>query len=385
MSLTSSMFVDNLYSDENKYYSPTISIPVSKLNLMDVFYEFADSYEEHYKNEIKDFQSITLAKSKAYKEQVKLYHAILAKKEEDNAKLAPAPAPIPAPISFDISHVESHEPSAFKDSSKFSTILNIGSKKNIKIVNFEMDICPVELMPVSGKCPEKFPLLNPHTNCCYKSLALKKGITEWKKTHGIKPDSVYTSNLDLYHKRATFTYNKEQTEAIIMYTYHGDRLMVNYTTNGFKVNKDTLTYFNQYSGSFPIQKGETLSEYCQRFYTTLVSSFIYPTQNHTILYRGINTDACKNYTSGAFIMINHFISSSIDESVATRYGDKGTILIIYVPRGTMICPIFDLSKYRQEKEILLNCGSIFYINTVSNKNSICYIEMTLVGRKELKE
>ena len=84
-------------------------------------------------------------------------------------------------------------------------------------------------------------------------------------------------------------------------------------------------------------------------------------------------------------MINHFISSSIDESVATRYGDKGTILIIYVPRGTMICPIFDLSKYRQEKEILLNCGSIFYINTVSNKNSICYIEMTLVGRKELKE
>ena len=97
-----------------------------------------------------------------------------------------------------------------------------------------------------------------------------------EKTHGIEPSSVYTSNLDLYHKRATFTYNKEQTEAITMYTYNGDRLMANYTTNGFKVNEATLTYFNQHAQSFPIQKGEPLSEYCQRFYKILVSSFIYP-------------------------------------------------------------------------------------------------------------
>ena len=52
--------------------------------------------------------------------------------------------------------------------------------------------------------------------------------------------------------------------------------MANYTTNGFKVNEDTLTYFNQHAQSFPIQKGEPLSEYCQRFYKILVSSFIYP-------------------------------------------------------------------------------------------------------------
>ena len=83
-------------------------------------------------------------------------------------------------------------------------------------------------------------------------------------------------------------------------------------------------------------------------------------------------------------MINHFISTSIDESIATNFAGKGTILIIYVPQGTMIYPVFDLSQFSHEKEILLNRGSIFYINSISNKNSICYIEMTLVGRKELE-
>ena len=84
---------------------------------------------------------------------------------------APVPFPMNPPVPLDSSHIESY---AFRDSSKFQTILNIGSKKssvNIKVVNFETGICPEELKPVSGKCPEKFPVLNPHTNCCYKNLS----------------------------------------------------------------------------------------------------------------------------------------------------------------------------------------------------------------------
>ena len=106
-----------------------------------------------------------------------------------------------------------------------------------------------------------------------------------------------------------------------------------------------------------------------------------------ILYRGVKSDKCGEYLANTFIMINHFMSSSIDESVAVGFAGlyKPTILIIYVPQGTAICPVFDLSLFKREKEVLLNCGSIFYINNTYKKSNgdTCYIEMTLVGRREL--
>ena len=82
------------------------------------------------------------------------------------------------------------------------------------------------------------------------------------------------------------------------------------------------------------------------------------------------------------------MSTGIDAKyVETFFGDKdkeSTLLIIYIPSGNLICPVFDYSKFPEEKEVLLNCGSIFYINRIVDKtHNTREIEMTLVGRKEL--
>ena len=80
------------------------------------------------------------------------------------------------------------------------------------------------------------------------------------------------------------------------------------------------------------------------------------------------------------------MSTTIDEKYVDNFfgDDASTLLILYIPSGNLICPIFDHSQYPNEKEVLLNCGSIFYINRITDITyGLRQIEMTLVGRKEL--
>ena len=394
-----STYFDNIDKAKIEYNYDSINKLIYLNNIIEFMYSPTQEYRCNSTQDIKiPYQKINLPVSKLnlkplFDEYIKigkpLYHV---------SSIPKSSIPIlDLSIKFGDEVIESHELSAFNDLSKYATTIKIGSNAlnalnapkpvNVKIVNFDMDICPVELKPVAGKCPEKFPVLNSRTDCCHKNIALKEGLIKWKKDHGIKITDVYIPDLEMYAKRHTFIYNSDQTDSIAIYTYHGDRLMSNYTTNGFKINKELLTYYNLVSKSLHIRGKETLSEYCQRFYKTLVSSFIYPAEKHMILYRGVKSDKCGEYLANTFIMINHFMSSSIDESVAVGFAGlyKPTILIIYVPQGTAICPVFDLSLFKREKEVLLNCGSIFYINNTYKKSNgdTCYIEMTLVGRREL--
>ena len=288
------------------------------------------------------------------------------------------------------SQIESVEPSAYADITKYvavyNPVANDETKIPVKVVNFEgEDICPPELQPVDGKCPPKFPMLSETTNCCHKNMSLKKMVTIWKKT---AVSSRYKDNDKFYDNRGMYVYTSEQMDALKLYSYRGDKLLSNFTTGGFKVNQHTVDYYNLHYNTFmdfnPYE--ETLKNYCIRFYKNLVSCFTVSLDYHIVLYRGISGHV--KYDIGSYILINHFMSTGIDAKyVETFFGDKdkeSTLLIIYIPSGNLICPVFDYSKFPEEKEVLLNCGSIFYINRIVDKtHNTREIEMTLVGRKEL--
>ena len=285
-------------------------------------------------------------------------------------------------------HIETTDTSAYKDATKFITLYNPisqegtkGTKgtKGIYVKIVDIDICPPELQPIDDKCPSKFPFLSRTSNCCYKNMAVKKMATIWKKD-----TSIYKNNVEFYSNRQVYVYTPLQIRALQLYSNHGDKLLSNFTTCGFKINRQTLEYFYLNSDAFYDLNEESLKDYCITFYKNIVSCFKFSLDYHIILYRNISGHV--TYDKGTYILINHFISTSIDKDFAEKFiGGKSTLLIIYIPKDSLICPIFDHSYYPHEKEVLLNCGSIFYINSSSKDldDSRKTIEMTLVGRKEL--
>ena len=260
---------------------------------------------------------------------------------------------------------------------------NILKVNSLKSLAYHIE-CPKELIPNNNICPKNFPIII--SNCCTKD---------------IYKSSTYKPNLDFVSKVINYSY--EQQDALKSYTRNGYIILSNLTTNNFKVDDITiksltLNSFNIASSIIYDSKiaignkkiNEDINDYMKRlyqhaltnFYNLLKSCFIEKCEENLILYRGVTTK--NSYEVGSFVQFNTFISTSLNQEIANGflddYGIKGTMFIIYVPKGTKLCYILDLMN---EKEILINCFSIFYIKScVKNLTENNIIEMVLIDRNE---
>ena len=79
------------------------------------------------------------------------------------------------------------------------------------------------------------------------------------------------------------------------------------------------------------------------------------------VYRGLTREPIDNRTS--------FISTSLEVETAVNFANdrlKCCILIIHVPAGEKVLPLFPISANEHEKEVLLNSYSKFYLSKHPN-------------------
>ena len=246
--------------------------------------------------------------------------------------------------------------------------------ENSKLLGYHVE-CPEYLIPIDNKCPDNFPeIVN---NCCTKNIYNAKAL--------------YKPNLTFVSK--TIDYSDEQRKAIMAYTSHGDRVLSNFTTNNFIIDDITINYIDKHPDNFTyflnkapshLKDNEKYLYAVEYLYNTLRSCFTQECEENLILYRAIDKYVSPTYVEGLFIQFNTFISTSIDEDIARHFiGDKGTLFNIYIPKGNKLCHVLDASNFPNEREILLNCGSIFYITKRSTDDNYIIIDMVLVDVKDM--
>jgi hypothetical protein len=238
--------------------------------------------------------------------------------------------------------------------------------------------CPPERIPNDeGKCPESYPILKEIENCCYKYF--------------------YKPNLNYFKEIRNIDYTEYQEEAMRLYSNHGDRALSNFTINNFTIDNITKSYIKEHYFYFDyfIKRNRNFQCMMMDFYLSLVSSFNnHKTSDYLILYRGIRKNV--DYKIGSMILYKSFLSTTTDNKIPLRFLDidtddkyVGTYLSIYVPIGTYLCPIYFYSEYSEEKELLINCGSILYIKNIKYNVKLkedkyfTYVEAVLIDRKEL--
>lgn len=201
-------------------------------------------------------------------------------------------------------------------------------------------------------------------NCCYP-----KYIFEYDN---------YKPNMEFVSK--TEKYSEIQKKAVILYSKNGDIAISKYILNNYKVDMGLKKYIKSHKDSFI--KFLDINNYdilMNEFYKTLKSCFSYPCDDYLLLFRGITYNNINKYKEGTFFRNNTFWSSSINRKVAEGFlngetiwppisnnssSNKGILFLIFVPKGTKLCHILDLSKFPTESEILINNDTIFYIKTV---------------------
>ncbi len=227
---------------------------------------------------------------------------------------------------------------------------------------------------ITQSCPENETRI---IDCCYPK-------------HIFDYDS-YKPNMDFISK--TENYSEIQKKAVILYSKNGDEAISKYILNNYKVDNKLKKYINSHKDSFIrfidthmykhiiIDHDKLMND----FYKTLKSCFMYPCDDYLILFRGITYNNIDKYKEGTFFRNNTFWSSSINRKVAEGFlrGEttwsppsassspstpvpikKGILFIIYVPKGTKLCHILNLSKFPTESEILIDNNTTFYIKSV---------------------
>lgn len=256
--------------------------------------------------------------------------------------------------------------------------------------------CPEQLIPKEGKCPLKFPFIK--NNCCYKNTAISMAFTQ--KKYYKCDDVIFTDK-----------YDTNQIIAIKLWSHNGDVALAHYTTNNFVLNEELELYICTHIESFHdiiefsrkikyekdsisyslIINNNNIFQVCNIimyiFYGLLLECF-YPCTDPLILYRGIRFKV--NYKANSFIKFNTFIAVSCSRRVAKDFiGEEGTFFTIYVPQGSKLCTVLDYSRYKNEKEILLEHNSEFYILSVEEINNIINVRMVLVfsesGKKYIND
>jgi hypothetical protein len=272
------------------------------------------------------------------------------------------------------------QPPSKKKPKLYSVTKNIIFQTALKSLAYHIE-CPKELIPTNNVCPKNYPINN--NGCCIKD---------------IYKSSTYKPNIDFVSK--VIEYSEEQSEAINLYTDNGYIILSNFTANNLIIDEITMEYLLlqcTYSLKYFINKAEniigvkkynennkdyTLKLYQETlitFYNSLKSCFIEECEENLIVYRGITTK--NSYEVDSFVQFNTFISTSLNKEIANRFkGRYGTMFIIYIPKGTKLCSILN----SEEKEILINCYSIFYIKSLTITIDTNIIEMVLIDRKEPK-
>lgn len=201
----------------------------------------------------------------------------------------------------------------------------------------------------------------------------------------------YRPNLDFVSE--TKNYSDEQKRAIILYSKNGDQAINDFMLNDYKINKKIERYISSHIKSFDnFIKCSGPNQYkylMDHFLKTLKTCFIYPCKENLLLFRGI-TNNKFSYTHGTFFHNHTFWSTSINKKVATGFMKGETIwtptpsipvkektytfFTIYIPKGTKLCHVLDLSKFPAESEILLDSESLFYVKSVNGSD----IELVLL-------
>ena len=98
-----------------------------------------------------------------------------------------------------------------------------------------------------------------------------------------------------------------------------------------------------------------------------------PLEDSITVYRGITKD---------FIPRKSFISTSIDKDVAINFANDRTLcclLIIHIPPGEKILPLYTISANKHEKEVLLNTNLKFYVTPHSKTNGYKTFELKVLN------
>ena len=196
---------------------------------------------------------------------------------------------------------------------------------------------------------------------------------------------IYRPNLDFVSE--TTNYSDEQKRAIILYSKNGDQAVNDFILNNCKINKKIERYISSHIKSFnnfikcsvkcPDQYGYVM----EHFMKILKTCFIYPCKENLLLFRGITNNKFP-YNQETFFRNHTFWSTSINKKVALGFMKGDTIwtptthvpdspakektytfFTIYIPKGTKLCHVLDLSKFPTESEILLDSESLFYVKS----------------------
>ena len=95
-------------------------------------------------------------------------------------------------------------------------------------------------------------------------------------------------------------------------------------------------------------------------------------QNDIICYRNIDMNPYQDLVPGDVFAEEQFISTSVIERRALKKKFK---LVIYAPKGTRAAYVEKLSKYPEQRELIIDKGSVFRV--ISNQGNVIELEVLL--------
>ncbi|MCA9496559.1 MAG: hypothetical protein KC589_06450, partial [Nanoarchaeota archaeon] len=165
-----------------------------------------------------------------------------------------------------------------------------------------------------------------------------------------------------------------------------DELSENYNLNVFKHSytnneRKYLNYYTESSVNFNRTLRKTLSSdsYNSNLMPILhlISAFsnqLSYSENNMILYRASESNKwLDEHVAGDYIVEPGFLSTSISLFSVKDFiknPNSGILYVIYAPKKTNGIYIKSISDVREEKEYLLNCGSIFKILKIENRAAL---------------
>jgi hypothetical protein len=149
--------------------------------------------------------------------------------------------------------------------------------------------------------------------------------------------------------------------AIISYTLEDPNIC-------YKLNEES----REWSNFFEFEKSKYKNFWCllHKAITDTYVKFSYP---HTReVYRGCSVSFFG--TKGSEVIFRQFNSTSLNESVAAHFaGESGTVFVYNLPE---IAPIKELSKFKEEEEIILHPFQVFQVEDVKRNGTIREIHLT---------
>ncbi len=131
-----------------------------------------------------------------------------------------------------------------------------------------------------------------------------------------------------------------------------------YSWNSFDKNNGNISFFQRLNSMLRgIKSNEQgmLSEYAE-----IISNAIsrHPIEHSVICYRGSDYDMTDNTEVGETFQSMQFISTSVIRSRRL----KGTYeFVIHVPKGSEVAYIEKLSRYKKQRELLINKDTLFKV------------------------